>query len=141
MKIRPIAAADFGEWRRMRDLLWPGQTEKDMRLWQARSDATVIVAERDDGTLGAFAEFGERSIGESCETSPVGYVEGWWVDPDLRGKGIGRLLIDAGERWARGRGYRELGSDTEPENSASQAAHLKLGFEEVARLVVFRKVL
>lgn len=139
MRIRPITPSDFREWRRMRDLLWPGQTEEDMRLWLGRTDATVIVAERENGRLGAFVEFGERSIGESCETSPVGYVEGWWVDPDLRGKGIGRQLIEAGERWARDRGYRELGSDTEPENTGSQAAHLRLGFEEVARLVVFRK--
>lgn len=125
----------------MRDALWPGQTVDDMRQWLARPDATVIVADRGHNRLGGFIELGERSIGESCETSPVGYVEGWWVDADLRGHGIGRELIEAGEQWARSRGYRELGSDTEPENTTSQAAHRRLGFEEVARLVVYRKVL
>ena len=46
-----------------------------------------------------------RSYGEGCETSPVGYIEGWYVDPDLRQKGLGGLLFQAAEDWARSEGH------------------------------------
>ena len=45
------------------------------------------------------------------------------------------------ERWGRSRGCRELGSDTALQNAASAAAHRALGFEEVGRLVAFRRAL
>jgi aminoglycoside 6'-N-acetyltransferase I len=57
------------------------------------------------------------------------------VEPDVRGAGIGRMLMAAAERWARDRGYAEL------ENRASHQAHRALGFEEVERTVHFRKAL
>ena len=35
---------------------------------------------------------------ESATSTPVGYLEGWYVVPDHRRKGIGAALIDAAER-------------------------------------------
>lgn len=141
MLIRALTDSDLAEWRRMRDALWPGQTAEDMRAWRGRSDTVVLVAERPDGRLGGFAELGERSIADGCESSPVAYLEGWWVDADLRRGGIGTALIRAGEEWARNRGYTELASDTETANAVSQMAHERLGFLEAGRAVLYRKVL
>jgi aminoglycoside 6'-N-acetyltransferase I len=39
------------------------------------------------------------------------------------------------------RNFTEIGSDTELDNAQSQAAHAALGFDEVVRLVAFRKPL
>ena len=75
---------------------------------------------------------------EGCSSSPVGYIEGWWVDQDLRGSGIGAALVGAAEHWAHSIGLSELASDAELPNVASQAAHRALG-EEVDRIVCFRK--
>jgi len=61
------------------------------------------------------------------------------VDPDLRGKGIGRRLVEAGEQWTRGRGLTEIASDAELENEQSISAHKALGFKETFRLVHFLK--
>lgn len=138
--VRPYAAGDYAEWRRMRTALWPDQTERDMAGWLARSDTVVIVAPRGDGLCG-FVEVGERTNADGCETSPVAYVEGWYVDPDARRQHIGARLIEAAESFARSRGYRELASDTEWDNSISQQAHRRLGFEELDRVVLYRKVL
>jgi aminoglycoside 6'-N-acetyltransferase I len=137
--IRPYAPEDYAEWRRMRTALWPGQTEDDMAAWLARSDTAVIVAVRATGSLCGFVEVGERTNADGCESGPVSYVEGWWVDADVRRQRIGARLIEAVESFARSRGYRELASDTETHNVISQRAHEQLGFKELDRLVLYRK--
>lgn len=139
--IRPYASEDYAEWRRMRTALWPDQTEGDMAAWLARNDTAVIVAVRTAGSLCGFVEVGERTNADGCESSPVAYVEGWWVDADVRRQRIGARLIEAAESFARSRGYRELASDTELHNVISQRAHERLGFEELDRVVLYRKVL
>ena len=141
MNIRLYAPADYPEWLRMRNALWPGQTEEDMAAWLARADAAVFVAEREPAGLCGFAEAGARAYADGCETSPVAYLEGWYVDADVRERGIGAALVHAVEAWAREHGYRELGSDTELENRISQQAHERLGFLEVERVVQYRKAL
>jgi aminoglycoside 6'-N-acetyltransferase I len=137
--IRPYASQDHAEWRRMRTALWPGQTEDDMAAWLARGDTAVIVAVRATGSLCGFVEVGERTNADGCESGPVPYVEGWWVDADVRRQRIGARLIEAVESFARSRGYRELASDTELHNVISQRAHERLGFVELDRLVLYRK--
>lgn len=141
MRIRRYLPDDYSEWHRMRSALWPDQTEADMAAWLARPDAVTVVAEREAGGLCGFAEAGERAYADGCLTSPVGYLEGWWVDADARRQGVGSALVHAVEAWARARGYHELGSDTAIDNHASQRGHERLGFEEAERLVAYRKVL
>jgi aminoglycoside 6'-N-acetyltransferase I len=128
----------------MRRVLWPEQRETDMTAWLERTDAAVIVAERrpaNSGRLCGFAEVGERACADGCDTSPVAYLEGWYVDADRRRLSVGAQLIRAVEDWARSRGYRELASDTQLHNVVSQQAHERLGFSETERLVLYRKVL
>ena len=71
----------------------------------------------------------------------MAYLEGWWVDLELRRRGLGAALIRAGEEWARSRGLKELASDVELVNEVSQRAHDRLGFEEVGRSVLYRKTI
>ena len=101
----------------------------------------VFVALRETLGLCGYLEIGERPYAEGCESSPVPYVESWWVDDDQRKRGVGRALMDAAEQWARKRGHAELASDTQLENQLSRKTHRALGFDEVERLVVFRKPL
>jgi len=74
------------------------------------------------------------------ERSPVAFLEGLYVAPQHRGKGVARLLVAAVEGWARERGIEELASDTQLLNVQSQAVHGALGFTETERVVYFRKV-
>ena len=113
-----------------------------MAAWLARPNTEVLVAERPDGAgLAGFAEVGMRSYADGCETSPVAYLEGWYVDEDVRRQGVGTSLVRAAESWARGQGFREMASDTQLDNTASQQAHRALGYEEVERVVAYRKTL
>jgi aminoglycoside 6'-N-acetyltransferase I len=145
VNIRPYDSADFAEWLRMRRALWPeiepAGEAKDAAEWLARADAAVLVAERPDGGLGGFVEVGARAYADGCETSPVAFLEGWYVDPDVRRGGIGARLVEAAEAWARGRGYSEFASDALLDNTVSHRAHEALGFVEVERAVRYRKVL
>ena len=125
----------------MRWALWPDCDDSDNDLWFAREDATTFVAVRDDGRLSGFVEVGARSHADDCVTTPVGYIEGWYVDPDVRGRGVGRALLAAAEAWARSRGYSEMASDTDWDNTTSQAAHARCGYKEVGRVVQFKKLL
>ena len=101
----------------------------------------VFVAERDKDGLGGFLEAGTRPYADGCDTSPVGYIEGWFVDEDLRQHGVGRALVEAAEGWARGLGLHEMASDAFIANEISLKAHLALGYKEKERLIHFAKVL
>ena len=143
--IRPLTPADRDEWLRMRLALWPDDTAEalsaEMGKMLADQAVAVIGAERPGGGLGGFVEAGTRPYAEDCETSPVGYIEGWYVDPDLRRQGVGGRLIRAAESWARGLGLQEMASDTWIWNESSIQAHLSLGYREAERLVTFCKKL
>lgn len=136
--VRPYIPEDLPEWTRMRTNLWPDQTEEDQKDWLSRQDAAILVATRDPDGLCGFAEVGSRSFADGCAPGPVAYLEGWYVDPDVRQKGVGRALIQAARLWAKTQNYSQLASDTALDNSVSQTAHEQLGFVEVERCVLYR---
>jgi aminoglycoside 6'-N-acetyltransferase I len=99
----------------------------------------VFVAVRGAGGLGGFIEAAIRPWAEGCSSKPVGYIEGWYVDPDLRCRGVGRRLVRVVETWARSRRCREMASDCVLDNEVSFRAHQRLGYREVVRLILFQK--
>ena len=78
---------------------------------------------------------------EGSHSSPVGYLEGIYVLPEVRGQGHARELLACCERWAREQGCTEFASDCELDNSGSLAFHLKTGFAEANRIICFTKKL
>lgn len=140
---RPLEPSDLAEWVRMRAALHGASEdhEREARDFLAGRfpPYAVFVAPRAAGGLCGYVEVGERPYAEGCESSPVTYVESWWVDEDVRGKGIGASLMLAAEGWGRGRGRTEIASDALIDNALSHAAHRALGFAEVERIVCFRK--
>lgn len=144
MRIRPISIEDQAEWLRMRKALWPGSAathERDVARFFDRPDdrCMVFVAERRSGGLAGFLELGWRNFAEGCTTSPVAYIEAWYVDPDLRRCGVGRSLVQSAEEWAPRAGYRQIASDTDLDNATSIAAHGALGYTGAGRIVCFRR--
>ncbi|HEX5819532.1 MAG TPA: aminoglycoside 6'-N-acetyltransferase [Gemmatimonadales bacterium] len=146
MQIRPVEPGDTEEWLRLRLALFPdgepAEHRAEMALLAAQPDAIVLVAVRPDtGGLAGFAEVGARPYADGCATSPVAFLEGWYVDADVRRQGVGGALVRAAEEWARARGYREFASDALLDNVTSHRAHEALGFTEVERAVRYRKAL
>ena len=145
MQVRRFRDDDVSEWLRLSQALDPATPREehlaDMRLIRARRDAAVFVIERPTGGLAGYVEVASRSYADGCATSPVGYVEAWYVDADVRRAGYGRALLQAAEDWARAQGYTEIASDALLENELSLYAHLGSGYRIVDRVVQFRKSL
>ena len=142
--IRPAHAGDRDELMRVITALFPGSDEDlpkeiDDYLASSPTERRIFVADRGNGRLGGFIEVGTRPYAEGCATSPVGYIEAWYVDDDLRRGGLGRELVQAAENWARELGLTEMASDALIENEISIDAHKRLGYSEVERIVCFRR--
>jgi aminoglycoside 6'-N-acetyltransferase I len=143
--IRRYRDGDGDEWLRMRHVLWDDcpheQQVREMEEILASDTEAVFFAERPDGKLCGFVEAAIRPWAIGCDLRPVGYIEGWYVDEDRRREGIGRELVEAAEQWARSKGCRQMASDAELWNDVSHRAHGAIGYQETARLVLFRKEL
>ena len=145
-RVRPLAERDLSEWFRLRRLLWDQSTDEEhqaeMRdIYEHTETQLVLVAELSTGKLVGFLEASIRPFVEDCDTDHVGYLEGWYVEPQYRRNGVGRVLVERAEEWARAKGCEEMASDAEIGNDLSLEAHLKLGYEETSRLVHLRKEL
>ena len=147
MIIRPAQQTDQESWARMRDALWPsapGRHAEEIDRYFAgklREPIDVLIAFDDPGNALGFVELSIRAYAEGCVTDHVAFVEGWFVEPDARGKGVGAALIGAAEAWALSQGCTELGSNAEVDNLTSAAAHLALGFTEAGVVRCFKKSL
>ena len=143
LQIRRASSADRAEWLRMRKILWDDcpdeQQVREMAEILASETEEVFLAERPDDGLCGFVEASIRPWAIGCDSTPVGYIEGWYVDEDVRREGVGRALIEAAEVWARSKGCRQMASTAELWNHISHQAHGALGYEETGRLVLFKK--
>jgi aminoglycoside 6'-N-acetyltransferase I len=144
--VRPVTRTDAAAWVRLRAALWPDGTESDHRAdvekffgGGSRQLAHALIARDPRGDAIGFAELSIRPYAEGCRTDRVAFLEGWYVTPGVRRRGVGRALVQAAERWARAQGCTEFASDREAGNAESAAAHLSLGFEEVGSVVCYRK--
>lgn len=139
--------ADLGAWCAMRLALFqdesPAELEAEARShFQGHGDLAVVLICRDAaGEALGMLELGLRSYAEGCTSSPVPYVEAWYVAAPARRRGIGRALMAAAEAWAHERGFTELASDALLDNHVSEHAHRAIGFAEVERAIHFRKAI
>ena len=76
---------------------------------------------------------------EGTKSSPVGYLEGIFINENYRNKGYARELLFACEKWAKDMGCREFASDCELNNMDSFKFHMAMGFDEANRVICFRK--
>lgn len=133
----------------MCNALWPDGTVEGhalelMPLLDGRPPgnlpAAVLVALDTDKHPIGFLHASLRSHADGCDPArAVGFIEGWYVEPGYRHRGVGTRLMRAAEQWAREQGCVEMASDTWLDNLESQHAHERLGFEIVDRCVHYRK--
>ena len=143
-RVRPVTEKDFSEWFKLRKKLWDesndDEHQTEMRsIFEHTQTQLVLIAELPDGRLIGFLEASIRPFVEDCHSDHVGYLEGWFVEPEFRRQGIGRILVGTAENWARRNGCDEMASDAEIDNELSLQSHLQLGYQETSRLVHLRK--
>ncbi|WP_425348646.1 aminoglycoside 6'-N-acetyltransferase [Rhizobium bangladeshense] len=139
---------DVEPWAQLRAALWPHHSLEHHRAEMGRAylseseQAVAFIARNPANETVGFAEATLRhDYVNGCSSSPVLFLEGIYVRPVDRRKGIARLLCNAVADWGKSLGCIEFGSDALLENSASHALHTALGFEETQRVVFFRKPL
>jgi aminoglycoside 6'-N-acetyltransferase I len=147
MKIRETADTDDPDWLALRSAfipeLDPSEQPGFLALFAAASAGfSAFVAHAGDGAAIGFAEVSVRTdYVNGCRYRPALFLEGIYVKPGYRGRGVARALCAAAEVWGRAQGCREFASDVTFDDHDSLAAHAGLGFEETERVVYFRKEL
>jgi len=144
--VRLAEPKDREAWLRLRQALWPECSERDHRaeIEQFFADRSteplaVLIADDESARQIGLAELSIRPWAEGCRTNRVAYLEGWFVVPDSRRQGVGRMLVEAAEEWARAQGCEEFASDTQPRNVVGNAAHQALGFTDAGTIQCYRK--
>ncbi len=145
--IERCSSLDQPGWLEFRLALWTDASADEHRSYMAISLAQperflqLMIYDERRQPIGFIEGSIRGDYVNGTETSPVGFVEGVYVIPEWRRRGIARLLFAAIGDWAKARGCRELASDALLENEASQRAHRALGFRETERVVYFTKTL
>ena len=123
--------------------MWENHTleglAEDMAVIIANPESAVFLLYDDENAVG-FAQCQLRhDYVEGTESSPVGYLEGIFVEETYRNRGCAKELLKQCEAWAKSMGCTEFASDCELDNTGSLAFHLKMGFEEANRVICFTK--
>jgi aminoglycoside 6'-N-acetyltransferase I len=143
--IKPMTRSHLEAWVDMGHELWPDETKADLKkefekILKAPKETAFIFL---DGSqpIGFVTVCMRVDYVEGSNSSPVGYLEGLFVEKEYRKAGIGKLLVDAAEDWARKKGASEMGSDTDAVNKVSQKFHKAVGYQTTGPLVHFIKKL
>ena len=145
--IERCTSANQSGWLPLRQALWPHCAEaehlSEMTQFVAQSDRYIqLIAYAESHEPVGLAEASLRhDYVNGTETSPVAFLEGLYVVPTHRRRGLARSLVTAIAEWAVSRRCREFASDAPLENEVSHAVHTSLGFAETERVVYFRKAL
>ena len=145
--IEPCASVGHEGWLSLRQALWPHRSKVEHI-----AEMTAIL-----GQTTRFAQFvayggAHKAVGfveasirgdyvNGTHSSPVAFLEGIYVQPKNRCRGIARILVGAVSVWAVARGCREFASDAALGNELSHEADKSLGFLETERVVYFCKIL
>lgn len=147
-QIEVVTHKHLAQWLPLRHALWP-----DTSRAEHAGEAAALLRSKDclnllalyDGEPAGFAEAAlRRGYVNGCDAAPgepVAFLEGIYVVPALRRRGIARALCERIADWARGLGVAELASDALIDNRESHAMHRALGFAETQRVVFFRRAL
>lgn len=123
--------------------MWKSHTAEDLSNSFSsliESDNSVLYILIVDGTIEGFAQCGLRhDYVEGTNSSPVGYLEGIFVQEEYRKQGFAKQLLNYCEKWAKEKGCSEFASDCELDNEISRQFHKKLGFNEANRIICFAK--
>ncbi len=144
LNVRPLRESDEPEWRR----LWAGyldyyETELPEEVYQSTFRRLMsgnehefhgLIAELDGQPVGLAHYLFHRScwsIENNC------YLQDLFVDPHVRGKSIGRALIEAVYAAADAAGHPSVYWQTERSNQAGRRLYDRVG--ELSPFIVYKR--
>jgi ribosomal protein S18 acetylase RimI-like enzyme len=141
--LRPATEADHATLHALDDRLiaeasLPGATREDFQRFQRRfTDATLadndpksrlIVAEGERGAILGYMHL--KPIHDDVLDCETGYLSIIAVAETATGEGIGRLLMQAAEDWAREQDYPSLLLDVFASNETARGFYARADFVE-----------
>jgi len=103
-------------------------------ITDTQADSLVLVAEDAQGARLGFIHLTRSE--DFFTHEPQGYIADLAVSDDAEGKGVGRMLIERAEAWARAQGYRILALDVFAMNTHARSFYQCLGYvEETLKLI------
>lgn len=141
--IDPLSYQNIEQLVQLSAKLWPDSTVEAMQTHYlqvlANDASTALLLKNETGYIGFVELSTRRDYVEGADELPVAYIEGLYIEDGCRKQGLGKQLMAAAEEWALEKGFTQLCSDTELDNENSIRFHAAIGFEEVSRIVCFRK--
>jgi GNAT superfamily N-acetyltransferase len=126
----------------------PAEVAARFEALAARPANAVFVAEDDEsrassgaGTLPAILGWVYVHEELMLECGPFADLGGLVVHDAARGRGVGRVLVEAAERWAVAHGYAEMRVRSNVVRKGAHAFYRHLGYEIVKTQLNFRKPL
>lgn len=111
----------------------PAECRERLARLSSSPDREVAVAEV-EGRVRGWVEVARF---ESLTSPPAAQIVGLVVDPETRGLGLGRRLVEWSEAWARGRGLSALRLRSRQHRVEAHAFYLHLGFEKTKEQSLF----
>lgn len=113
-----------------------GDPTKSYGPWLTRqakdSTSAFLVAEADDGGLAGFLIGAVEHDIPIYRVVEVGFVHDVWVEPEHRGSGVGRALLEAATAHFRAQGLSQVRLETAAPNEGARRLFRELGFHEFA---------
>jgi aminoglycoside 6'-N-acetyltransferase I len=139
MELREASATELDDWVALRQALWPDHVSTELRaeaehILSATNAICFLAFDSDNGVVG----FIEGALYQGAN-GHYGHVEGWYVDPEFRRRGLGRRLVSQLEQWCLHRNIRTLTSDTDPRFPLSPKNHVGAGFRVLGEMTIFIK--
>src|SRR5438105_9108682 len=126
--VKACASVEQPGWLELRQALWPHDTReehlREMTSFLASPQRYAQFVAYAGGRPVGFVEAAVRSdYVNGTSSSPAAFLEGIYVLPEARRKGIAASLVAVVEQWARNVGCEEFASDAALDNETSHAVH------------------
>ena len=142
IKIRPITPADKPRWLELfkeyivfyESKLSDEQYELTWQRINSDFNITGLLAEKDGQVVG-FTHYIFRP--STWEVEDFCYLEDLYVDPKVRGSGVGKALIKAVEEIATAKGSKRLYWTTAPDNETARRLYDKVAITNRVQYKIF----
>ncbi len=142
MRVRRVRAADAEGLAKLAGQLGYPTSVKEMkgRLRDVLKDkdAACFIAEGEDGRVIGWTHV---SVTPLLEVERRSEVNGLIVDEAVRSQGVGALLLQAGEKWARGKKCKGMSVRSNVIRERAHGFYLRNGYEHYKTQKAFRKKL
>jgi len=134
--IVPVTPDTLQAWARMSAALY-GDTAEEMLEYSKTGHPYEFVYMKEGKAIAVLSLDLRDDYVEGTSSSPVGYIEGIYVEPEHRKSGFARELIEFAKSWSKENGCKEMASDCYLENNYSRIFHNAVGFTEAGINVHF----